>query len=414
MANDTSASTIAKRKKLEEQLTEAKKDLEETEYQHSIEVQEEGLNKQFEQYEKERNDEINALRESLNDRETILAESFNTVKENASLVGQEIATIATEHGITISNSLISSWKSGETAIASYGEVLSESTSAFIGNIIGVENETWNLQAQANLTSDSLAWMFFTKADTLVDELAASYCAGENLNIMAGALQQSLTSALERGYDISGIVDSLNGITDAMRNAGDEARRTRAAMDELGSAGGRELLVRVPDGDSQAYTTVDAKKLFPASSSIRYTADPRRIPRYADGTRHSRGGIIVKDEEGPELMLEKLTDGRYAVADEGSQIFTKEQTERLSEMSQMDLRGMIPVSDLSESMKKAFGIIDIPQSVLNRNVSTPVQIGNLVNVQGNVDRSNIKQMESIANKAVDSLVNRLHDGIKYGR
>lgn len=46
-------------------------------------------------------------------------------------------------------------------------------------------------------------------------------------------------------------------------------------------------------------------------------------------------------------------------------------------------------------------------------SNPVHIGNLINVQGSVDSSNIRQMEKIADKAVDRLANRLHDGLVYG-
>ena len=58
---------------------------------------------------------------------------------------------------------------------------------------------------------------------------------------------------------------------------------------------------------------------------------------------------------------------------------------------------------------------MPQVLPNTvNNSNPVQIGNLINVQGSIDSSNIKQMESIANKAVNNLVNKLHDGLTYGR
>ncbi|MBD5460710.1 MAG: hypothetical protein HDR26_07180 [Lachnospiraceae bacterium] len=394
MQNDTSAATVAKRKQLEQQLADARADLDETQYQHSVEVQEDALNKQYEDYEKTRNEEIDTLRESLNDREAMLAQSFETVKANASFVGQEITWIAAQHGVSVSNSLISSWQSGERAIASYGEVLSQGTSAFIGNIMGVENEIWNLQAQANTTADSLAWMFSTKADALVNELAASYYCEENLQTMTLALQDSLIGTLERGYDVSSIVNSINSITDS-------AGRAKAAIDSLlGSTSNSNNVLTGGGGSSSGLIEIPNNRV-----NINLMA-------YAGGTRSTRGNLFIKDENGYELLLNKLSNGRYAVANEGSQVFTKEQTDHLYEQSKLD-PALWPRFNTAEELWKNAGIM---KPMVNRTVnnSTPVQIGNLVNVEGNVGSSDIRQMEVIADKAVNKLVNRLHDGITYGR
>ena len=60
------------------------------------------------------------------------------------------------------------------------------------------------------------------------------------------------------------------------------------------------------------------------------------------------------------------------------------------------------------MQDLWGKVRIPEPVVRRDVnSNPVQIGSLINVEGNIDSSNVKQMETIANKAVDKLVNRLY-------
>ena len=150
MQNDNSIATIAKRKKLEEQLAEAKQDLAESEYNHSIESQKEALNKNLEDFENARNAEIELLKASLENRELLISDSLETVKVNASLVGQEIANIATEHGVIVSDVIISSWKSGENAIASYGAVLSEQSSAFIGNLIGVQSYVCRIRQMLQL------------------------------------------------------------------------------------------------------------------------------------------------------------------------------------------------------------------------------------------------------------------------
>lgn len=91
MQNDDTAATVAKRKQLEEQLAQVRKELEDAEYDHSMDVQEDALNKQLEDYEAQKNAEIEALKASLEEREALIAASFETVKANADTVGQEIA-----------------------------------------------------------------------------------------------------------------------------------------------------------------------------------------------------------------------------------------------------------------------------------------------------------------------------------
>ncbi len=418
MQNDTSAATVAKRKKLEEQLAEAKKDLEEAEYEHSIEVQEDALNKQYEQYEQERNDEIDTLRESLNDKEAILAESFNTVKTNASTVGQEIATIAAEHGITVSNSLISSWQSGENAIASYGEVLSQNTSVFISNIMGVENEVWNLQAQANTTADSLAWMLSTKADNLVNELNTSYYAEVNLANMTNALQQSLVNTLERGYDVSSIVNSLNSVANAANNA-------KTAINSLNSS--NIPSADTPDiqslmNDAQSLLTNDVGKNVGKikQQRLEYKKDhvtdinTTLVKKYASGTRNAHDGLRIVNEEGSELVLPKLSSGDYAIGNAGDQILTKAETDNIFEWAKFDPNDLIPVNmtEYMDNLRAMSMPTVLPNNVNNNSVN--VHYDSMITVQGSLNSTDVKQMEAIANKAVDRMVDKIHDGITYGR
>lgn len=215
MKNDTSASTTALRLQKEESLAKLKSELEEMEYEHSIQSQKDALNAQLENFEAERNAEIEALRLSLENRELLISQSFETVKANASTVGEQIALIAQQHGVTVSDAIITSWANGETAIASYGETLSAQSSAFIGNIMGVEAEVYNLQMQADNSSIALANMFATRADNLVGQLQASYMAEGNLNYATGILQNSLVNTLERGYNIGGITSAIGSIVSGM-------------------------------------------------------------------------------------------------------------------------------------------------------------------------------------------------------
>lgn len=418
MQNDNTAATIAKRKLLEEQLAEARKNLEDAEYEHSIQAQEDALNKQYEDYEAERNAEIEALKASLEERETLIAQSFETVKANADIVGQEIALIATQHGVTVSDAIISSWQNGETSIASYGTVLSENSSAFIANLMGVESEVYGLQEQANTTADSLSYMFATRADSLVNELTSSYYSEDNLNTMTQALRDSLVNTLEGGYNISGITSALNSIAEGANNVASAANSAAQALAAMGAAqqaattttAKNTYSIHQTGAANPTYTVKDGSgNIISSGHTLKQAQDYIKSKNaYASGTRNAKGGLRVVGEEGNELELVKLPSGHYEIGNAGDQILTKAQTDNIFDWSKINPADLIPY-DIMGSLDLKLPDIE-PRNVTNN----PVQIGNLITVQGNVDSSNIKQMESIANKAVDRLVNKMYDGIKYRR
>jgi len=418
MMNDDSQATVAQRLKLEEELAEARKDLENTERQYSVEAQKEALEKQYTDYENERNAEIETLQESLDNQEALIAQSFETVKQNATLIGEQITQTAREHGVQISSALTSSWQAGENAIASYGTVLSAQSSAFISNIMGVENEVWNLQAQANQTANSLAWMFATQADNLVNELNESANSEWNLQNMTNALQQSLVNTLERGYNISGITSALNAIAqgaNSVASAADNAARALANMGAQQSSAQNYQYHIVDKYGNEVGINGGKFDTFEEAQMVMYTNKTNShewrietIPKYASGTRNANGRLRIKDEEGYELVLPKLSSGKYSIGNVGDQILTKAQTDNIFDWSKFNPDMFVP-----QYIKNS--AYNLPQ-IVSRNVTnnTPsVSVGNLITVQGNIDSSNIKQMESIANKAVNNLVDKLYNGKKYG-
>lgn len=450
MANDDSAATVAKRKQLEEQLAQARKDLEEAEYDHSIETQEEALNKQYEQYEEGRNAEIEALRASLEEREQMIAESFEAVKQNADIVGQEIAAIATEHGITVSNAIITSWQNGEMAVASYGAVLSEQTSAFIGNLMGVEYEVYNLQAQANETANTLAWMFSTRADTLVSELASSYYSEQNLNSMTQALRDSLVRTLEGGYNISSITSALdsiaghlNGVASAANSAANAISSVGAAQSRIGSgsssSSGNRILYKldgVAGGTITSYNKSDLEKLAKSYGKGNV------VPAYASGTRNAKGGLRAVNEEGAELTLPKLPSGNYAIGNEGDQILTKEQTDNIYEwakvspdefadredkpqpMTMEEFAAMYGVKPIDFSKLVSNTMYDIPSQIknpdmnpqtVNNNNNVNVHYDSLVQINGDVNDADriVNKMENVAKKAIEKSWHDFEMTRKYG-
>lgn len=416
MQYDTSASAAAKRKQLEEELSEARKALEEAEYDHSMETRNEALNSQRESYEEARREEIEKLRASLNEKEVMLEESFETVKNNAALIGWEIANAAALQGIAISGTIVSSWQSGENAVAAYGETLSQNTSVFIGNLMGVEAEVWNLQARADNTASSLAWMFAARADSLVNELNASYYAESNLAGMTGTLQQALSNTLERGYNVNGILSSL----DSVRNAANAAAK---AVDSIGT--GNRTNLTGGQGVSDASKENNKKAVGGAESPRGIHIKPydkAAVHAYAGGTRATKGNLIVTDEEGEEMKLPRLKNGQYTIAREGTQILTKHQTDNLfrwSGFSPEELAKLCQPTGLAESVLHA----KLPEwtgpskelwdKLMNHQPVT-VHYDSLVTVNGDVNDTNhfTNQVAKIARQEIDKDWQTLNDAVNY--
>lgn len=432
MQNDDSAATIAKRKKLEEQLSEAKKDLEEAEYDHSIESQKDALNKNYEDFEEARNEEIELLRESLENREFLISDSLESVKANANLVGQEIANIATQHGVIVSDAIISSWRTGENAIASYGAVLSQQSSAFIGNIMGVQSYVYGLQAQANDTANSLSYMFSTRADNLVNQLTSSYYSEANLNSMTNTLQNSLINTLERGYNIDSITNALSSIASGADSVADAAGRAARALSDMGAisdtgsfsdtlssnrsvkqyktipmtqTGGSYSLVDVQTGRAikTGLSFSEAKKKQKASSSRGY-----EIKRMA------KGGIVTKDDDGIfDPIAKAIGEDTMVAVKHGEGIFTPEQTKTLMALMPT-LDNMSKTWDMS-SLKNGHGIPEIANVKKDR-PNVTLHYDSLIKVNGDVNDTNhfLKQVERVSQKCINKTFEEMGREIRYGR
>ncbi|NBH28817.1 hypothetical protein D3Z60_24560 [Lachnospiraceae bacterium] len=418
MRNDTTAATVAKRKQLEEQLAEAKKELEREQYEHSITEQENALNKEYENYENERNAAIEKLKASLEEREALIAASFETVKQNADIVGQEIALIAAQHGITISDAIISSWKNGETAIAGYGAVLSESTSAFIGNLMGVEYEVYNLQAQHG----------------------------------------SLINTLEGGYNISSIMNALDGIAGGLNGVASAANKAASAIAAVGAAqagaGSSGFKGSSDSSSSENYGLVDMNTGRVVESGLSKEAAEEKqrksTGRMYEVRRMAKGGIVTKEKNNPlNSIAEAVGEDTIIVAKEGEGVFTEKQTQALIRFAEsmggsMDENGNLVVygkdSDHSmftsaEQFKQAVRaamepptdwnqkftvepVVRQPEAVpnnANRNNNVTIHYDNMINIQGDVNDAEriINKMQAVAEKAIKKSWKDATMTLKYG-
>ena len=388
MQNDTTAAAVAKRKQLEEQLAQVKADLEETQYQHSVETQKESLNQQYENYETARNQEIESLEESLKDKETIIAVSMESVKQNTQIIASQITEIANQHGIKVSTALTNSWASGENAIASYGEVLSQQTSTFIGNIMAVETQIYQLQTDADITALSLANMFGATADNLVGQLNASYFAETNLLNMTNALQNSLVNTLQGEYNVSNIVNSLNAVTNAAQKAKEALRSTLQPI-------------------SQPARPDKTTKSLPGMAAAVAAGNTGTLKKYASGTRNITSNQLALTNESGQEFIYRTEDGSILTRlQPGDKVFSNAAVERLWNIGQ----GILP-----QDILKGPAMPPVLPNNINNQSPVNIHYDSMLTFTGDVNDTNhfTKQVRAVAKEVMTDTIKLAEKTRKYG-
>ncbi len=311
--------------------------------------------------------------------------------------------------------------------------------------MGVEYEVYNLQAQANETANALAWMFSTRADTLVGELVASYQSEQNLNYMTQALRDSLVKTLEGGYNISSITNALSGIASGLNGVASAARDAANAISSVGAARASSPTY----SDTSNTKNTDTMKIVRQNSGeIREVMQKDEDGKwhkyaYAKGTRNAKGGLRVINEKGKELTLPKLPSGNYAIGNEGDQILTKEQTDNVYEWSKTspdeyaesedkpklltveEFAAMYGVKPIDFTRLASSAMYDIPsqvknpgmmpQAVNNNNSTVNVHYDSLVTVNGDVNDTKhfLNDMKNVANDAIKKSWHDFEMTRKYG-
>lgn len=403
MQNDDTASTVAKRKRLEEQLAQAKEELADYEYSHSIDTQKSALDQQFEEFETDKDAEIERLRETLSDREAVIALSFETVKANAQLIGSEIALIAQTHGITVSESITAAWNSGENAVASYGQTLGNGASTFLTNMSNMAQSVYGLQSQADAAALSLANMYNQNSENLQNSLIASWYSAANLNAVAQALDASLINALGRGYDVSSLVNGMNSIGNAASNTAGKIRDMMAALSGLGntsSDNARYAIAMdgktVDDNNGKGFTREQADKL----KSTKYKHHYYYIYTFA------KGGLVTKDDNNPlNYIARSVGEDTLIAAKDGELVLNPAEADAFLKLApNMELFNRFIPRIAPDSSVENIPFIEKGAP------SVQIHYDNLVQVQGDVNNSNIREMKTIVDDAITKQFNKFNSDL----
>lgn len=393
--NDNTQKGIALRKKLEAELVEAKQDLADYEYSHSIDVQKDALDQQYEDFETEKNAEIEKLEATLDDMEAVISSSFELVKEKALVIGTEINNIAQVHGVSISNEITSAWSKGADAIAYYGDTLNVGTSSFVSNLTTMKDNVYYLQNQADITSSSLANMYNTNSQALLNNLTSAYYSLANTNAVTQALGDSLINTLARGYDTSSLVNSIKNVGDSAASA---ANQVSALMNALAGQPNTAPTYQYGTGDTVYYYDENGKKHITSEKRAQkagYVAPTMTVRKYA------KGGIITKEDAGfLDPLAKSVGEDHMIAAKDGEGILTQVQTSELMKL----IPNMENFNRIIPNLIPEVNTMINPNAVKSNSPTVQIHYDNLVQVQGDVNNSNIRQMEQIVDNAITKQFN----------
>lgn len=353
LKSSTERSDIAKRLKLEKDLKDQQADLDEEQYQHSVEAQSNALDDEYDSYKKSQDEKVTALEKSLNDQEALVKSALNEVYSNTTEISTGIQTLASKHGLTVSESIVSPWENAKTAIDAYKTALAGLPVSNNPNLDGAVSG-----AEIGIGADS----------------TAKGTAGSSNN---GASSQKTKKE-----------------SASSNNPKNKESKSKLPISTVKYTANKSSLNK----DS---SIVDRLKYFDLDSS---TSARSKLYKYF-GLSGSYTGL---DEQNIKLIaamkkagFSKGGSGKLAnsLEDEGFALMKRDETTLSSEQTEQfkSLLGYAPM--IKAAIDSITGENNY-SSIQNTNNPVNVHYDNLITVQGNVDSNNIDQLKFIAQQAVE--------------
>ena len=395
---DDSAAGRKSKKQADEKLSESRKDLSDylSDYEYEQRIDE--LDKLKEENEKYYNNQIDSIKSFLDDEVALFKAACNMIDTDSGELYGNLFRYSQQYTTTTEAEFNHMWTSAQSAMQQYN-------SANIG--------TFELM---NNLQDRIY-----EVDTTIDTVADGISAYES---RIQGVQDKLTNLSNAA------VTAMNDIAAAMQTE-DKWKEVQAykpkwyyrwqgtkynSIEENRDGAIADILHQI----SAKYGGV-----YPASASTIYGT----IKHYATGTKYAKGGVSEIDESGNlETLMKKTPGGNYVIMDKGDQVFTKDQTDRLHQLSDMTEEELFGDYLQTQRMLKQFDISSQSPytallSSMSDSESAPTtnnfeNIKNAINnnveihnhFEGSVDRETLRMLErkedEIIEKANDKLMNKV--------
>lgn len=377
MAGDNSASAIAQKKKLQAELSAAQQELEELYYNHSVEKQQEALDKSLENYQDNKQDEMDALDESLKNEEQVISDSYATIAANTESVAQTLAEIASQYGITLSDSVTKPWLDGANAIGTYQEQLDTSMSSFTQQLEALKKMYADLQAQADSTGKSM----IDAINSNKSKTESSTYTPPQSTQPSTPSQPSKPSAPSAGASVT----VKKSATNFSRDGGN----------------GTRMQSWVPGSTFTVYQVSGSEVLIGRNGGYTGWVRLSDIEGYAKGTKGvTNDQLAMLDELGEELVLHAGKDGKLQFLTKGTSVIPSDITENLMKLGSLDPRQVL------DNNRPSIGA----PHIINNNMEINMEIAEVVHID-HADNSSIPDITKAVQKQMDAYMKNINQGLK---
>lgn len=350
----TDRKDISQRLKLEKELKEQQSALDEEQYQHSIDIQSEALDKEYNDFKESQDAKISTIEESLNNQKELVKSTLDEVFKNTVEIGAGIQTLVSEHGISVTESVIAPWQNASSALAMYKTALED----------------------------------LPKADTIID-------TGLNIGTpssSSGSGSNSTNSSSSNSSSNSSTSSSSKETSTATSKTSTASSKPSLPINTVKYTGTKSAL-------NKETSVVDRLKYFDLDSSLSARAT---LYKYF-GLKGSYMGTSAQNIQLIAAMkkagFSKGGTGKLvnSIEDEGFALMKRDETTLSSEQTEQ-LKSLLGYAPLIKTSIDSIRSSDYPNIQNNNPVN--VHYDNLITVQGDVDNSNIRQLELIAQQAVE--------------
>lgn len=394
LATDNSTSAAAQRKKLEEELLEAKGELEDTFYERSIQNQQNALDKELENFQNSKEEEMEGWDEYLENTEQVVSDSLATIQANTDVVYQTLKSMGQEYGLTIAETLTSPWRDGEAAIQSYAEQFGLSMSSTVEELqkLAIEYEKIMKEIEG----------FGEEVINRVEQNAQSYVSANNSSSKDNKPSSPSKDTMPSRTPTEQQEETKSITVGGKINAG--SARIYANSD--GGGGSKQYFssdpIYVVLGEQNGYLKV---RHHSVSSGVTGWFKKSDVKAYAKGTTGVPSDQIAwLDELGEELVMHADGNGRLAFLSKGTSVIPANLTKNLMKLGELN-----PQDILDRSRP----IISAPH-IVNNEISIDMSFGSVVNVE-HVDNDTLPDLAKTVEQQMDKYMKKLNSEIrKYAR
>lgn len=400
----TDAATIAEREKLEAQLAEKLKEIQQMQQDQAYEDTIEDLDRQEEAYEESQQKRIDALEKQLEDEQALLLTAMNTALLNASTVTSQLTGITQTYGVQIDSNITSPWKNASAYVKTFNQ----------DGKISLDNMNTNVN---NFSSNFTTQLGGIKTD-FTDLQKKANTASTNISKSIGAIDttklSTMVSTLGKKIDTSGITDSIDTVKGKVDNLNTSLSNVLNKYESLATA-----QIKTPETtNSHLYAvqgTYNGNQVYYKTYTNKTEADKaaaqvRKIPELKSAQIsviqvYKNGGEIARYANGGELdnLAQSIGEDHISTIAwrDGERIITPEQNKAFLKLA--DLGSSMMQQGIMDNLTK-LASMSFPSGFTKSVTSPTLNIENLLNVQGNVTKDSLPQLQSMLDKTKTEIFN----------